>query len=351
LVACVPGVVGVGVALIDWLSARLALPHSRLNGGRVVKITPEGSIEWESQCWLDVEGSFDSNCRVRSWGNTHLEFSGNPSKFLQGHNLFGSNDPGGLLYGCLRVVLRHLGVAVPDGVLRLAVLGAKLSRVDLTESYGLGSRDEVRSWLRAAEDAAYLRYRGRGTLTKEGTLYFGKHSRRWSLKMYCKGDELDAHSLPVELPCRVCLGSWAHDKLRVELTLRGLELRGVGLSECGLWGDNTGQELYLSYVAGLSLSEQMRVSASVQSGLPPRLRLAYQAWWDGHDLRVQMARRTFYRYRAALLPFGVDIGVKRRRDRSRDVVQLRRVLEAVPAGIPSWAHGTSLLYVPSVLVA
>ncbi|WP_223930817.1 phage/plasmid replication domain-containing protein, partial [Aeromonas caviae] len=40
------------------------------------------------------------------------------------------------------------------------------------------------------------------------TLYYGKHSRRWSLKFYSKGEELSAkgHQLPLTIPIRDCKG-------------------------------------------------------------------------------------------------------------------------------------------------
>ena len=39
-----------------------------------------------------VEGSHDSNITIRSHTDSTIEISGNPAKFLQGHNIFGTND-------------------------------------------------------------------------------------------------------------------------------------------------------------------------------------------------------------------------------------------------------------------
>jgi II/X family phage/plasmid replication protein len=64
----------------------------------VVKLDPDGQIEWQTSCRVQVEGTHEQGISVRSVGGdgqgmaTHLSLSGNPSKFLQGHNIFGSDD-------------------------------------------------------------------------------------------------------------------------------------------------------------------------------------------------------------------------------------------------------------------
>lgn len=98
----------------------------------------------------------------------------------------------------------------------------ELKRVDCTAMWELPRRADVRAWLRAAEFQSKSRH-GRPIMTG-GTLYFGKHSRRWSVKFYAKGDELEAkvkgHKLPDEILLRDKLMEWADNKLRGELTLR-----------------------------------------------------------------------------------------------------------------------------------
>ena len=41
---------------------------------------------------LSVEGSYSSKIQIKSHTENQIYISGNPTKFLQGHNLFGSND-------------------------------------------------------------------------------------------------------------------------------------------------------------------------------------------------------------------------------------------------------------------
>ena len=49
-------------------------------------------FEYEICNRLSVKGSHDSNITIRSHTDNTIEISGNPAKFLQGHNVFGTND-------------------------------------------------------------------------------------------------------------------------------------------------------------------------------------------------------------------------------------------------------------------
>jgi II/X family phage/plasmid replication protein len=87
------------------------------------------------------------------------------------------------------------------------------------------------------------------------------------------------------------------------------------------------------------------LNTEVLKSLRPALRIAYQSWEAGNDLRQTLSRPTFYRYRKALLPYGVDIATILPKEVS-NVVPLYRVLEAKPAPIPDWAYGTKLYFEP-----
>ncbi|MER0133278.1 hypothetical protein KD913_28600 [Klebsiella pneumoniae] len=70
----------------------------------------------------------------------------------------------------------------------------KLNRVDCTVMFDVGNTANALSWIRQAEMNATLSHRGRGQVTKGSTLYFGKSSRRSSVKFYAKGEEFQKHS-------------------------------------------------------------------------------------------------------------------------------------------------------------
>lgn len=354
--------------MFDWASFRAPCFHSDLiDGGRVMKITPEGEIEWQVTSRLPVVGSHGANLMVRTHGvdvvngcrvGVILEVSGNPSKWLQGHNLFGGFvSLGKLLEATMYRLCELLPSLQPNDIDRAMWqhrMAFEVTRVDVNTMIGLGSRARARAWVRAAEQTGYMRYRGKGTLMKNGTVYWGLGSRRSVAKVYVKGDELEAgkgHGLKDDLPLLADLQAWADDKIRFEVMLRSNELRKRGLNVVANWRDDTAAKILLSTAEGLVMSGQELLPDIDVSKLPRNLRMAFEAWQNGADLRGILSRPTFYRYRKQLLSMGVDIGVLVPKEKPSNVVPLRQVLGAYPATIPEWAYGTPLLVGPSDLDA
>jgi len=350
--------------MIDWISARVPCFHPvPLDGGRVMKLSPDGAIEWEVASRLEVEGSHSTNLLLRTCGvdpdgcGVILELSGNPTKWMQGHNLFGGFLAPGPLVELLMYRLCEVlpGLQPTDLDLRRWRDGhVELLRVDVNRMFALDRPSHVRAWLRAAEHSAYLKHRGKGTLTRDGTLYFGKHSRRWAAKFYAKGDELDAgkdHALPktIEAEDAAWLSAWAGDKLRFEVVLRAMELKERGLRWVFDWSDTTGAEILNGIAKGIQMSDQRALPTTAIQDLPVRLVAVYHLWQEGHDIRAMYPSRTFYRYRRQLLPYGIDIAIRQPHEDRSNVVPLVRVLEAVPASLPDWVYGTSLLLGPADL--
>jgi len=86
--------------VIDWLTISAPLRHSdRITGGATLVIDEHGVVKFKRPHGKIVEGSHES--RVMVWTEresmNYVYVSGNPAKFLQGHNVFGSNDLGGLV--------------------------------------------------------------------------------------------------------------------------------------------------------------------------------------------------------------------------------------------------------------
>lgn len=346
--------------MIDWLTFVAPCAHLRpIDGGVVLSLTPDGSVQWSTRKRAQVRGSFDDTLTIRTHTHdceplSHVEISGNPVKFFQGHNLWGSSD----LPALVLATLAHLVGRGDLGLLPTAedrqrwMDGSiRLTRVDQTESFHLANLADVLAWIRAAEQTAHLSHRGRGQLTKGSTLYFGKHSRRWSLKLYAKGQEVrekgHGQTSIQDLPHAL---AWADRTLRAELVLRSMELKRRGLDTVAAWsGDvdsSVTSRLLLDRLGAMTMTTVSNLPASVLDNLKPSLRMAYQSWESGVDLRSILPKRTFYRYRSELLPHGIDLALVKPREAS-NVVPLVRILEAVPVGVPDWAEGTPLYWEPS----
>lgn len=336
--------------MIDWVTAVIPCHHSeKIYGGRVASVSPEGEIEWQVDKKQQVPGSHEANLSVKSSDPTKLYLDGNPAKWLQGHNLFGNDNLVSLIEAVMHKLVPLLNLTPTDSDLSAWRNGCyELKRVDCTAMWALPKRSDVRAWLRAAEFQSKSRH-GRPS-TRGGTLYFGQHSRRWSIKFYSKGDELEAsgkgHRLPLEIDNRDNLKLWADNKLRGELTLRNIQLKENQLDKASNWTDSTPVNLLMAHIESLDMAEQFSLTPATLEELPGRLVAVYKLWRDGEDLRGMYPKATFYRYRSELMKHGIDIAI-RQPSKPENVIPLVRVLrpEAI-AQVPEWAIGTSLYFDP-----
>jgi len=286
-----------------------------------------------------------------------LEISGNPSKFFQAHNLFGSNDVLWLAKRMIYEVIRRFGFTPkPEKIIAIECGNFFLSRVDLTESWALGSRAEVRAAIRTLERGGTMRNRGRG-LMKGGTVYWGKHSRRWSLKVYGKADEIEVeskkfgdHRIPEKHHQYEQLKAHAENIIRFEFCFRGKELKehALRLDKAANWGEGTADKVYQEYFRKLEIADQVILPADDVSSLPKRLQTAYQLWVDGHDLRSFLLKATFYRYRKQLREIGIDISnpIPDLENAHKHIICLKTLLQSPPVPVPVWAVGKGSYFEP-----
>jgi len=282
--------------MIDWVAFEASCElHQPLGGGRVASFDADGELEWSVNKRLEVEGSGSSRVQVRSVALDSYEFSGNITKFFQGHNVWGTDDLAGL-------VTAWDAYAVAKGFPML--LGVpRLKRVDVNASFKLGSQEEALEWLRWAAQAAHWSHRGRGHLHKEGTVYWGQGSRRSMLKAYSKHLEVVSTGKAKE---GTALFEVTKGLVRVEATLRGMELKRMKLLNVTEWMPLTANMVLMSLLERLNIPENAP-GESLLDVLPRRLKGVYAEWLHGRDPRKIYPRRTAYRYRLALLEHGIDI--------------------------------------------
>jgi II/X family phage/plasmid replication protein len=340
--------------MIDWVSAVVPLVGAAgVNGGRIFSVDTDDDIEWTAVRRLEVEGSYSTRLQLRGRQDDTLEFSGNPAKFLQGHNLFGPVAPIALMARTLGQVADRLGLAPSAENLEDWRAGAyPLSRVDIAGMIRLESDKTVRKVLDLVGQHAKTKYQGASV--RSGTVYIGKNSRRITLKLYAKGEEITSgkkgHGLCAKIApeWRPKLLNYGGATVRVELTLRGMELKARGLDRASHWSQAVAMGLLRERMNELELNDTVMLTDDLLEGLPGKLVAVYDAWKAGRDIQKLYSRRTFYRYRAALLPYGIDIA----RVQPRAVVtenqyplgiSLRQILSAPFEGPPEWAIGTELL--------
>lgn len=334
--------------MLDWLTLNIPHRHKPLPAGQIAKIDWTGEEEWVSPCYLDSPGSFDSKVRVRSYGDldskghaSQLLFSGNPSKFMQGHNVWGIDDPMALMQAVLGRVCSSLDIAP---VRARALASATVSRLDFTKSLQFETREQVRAYLSQVSIRAHSRS-GRPQTTGT-TLYFQKGSRRHEVVCYGKGDELNApkHKLPDNLPGREKILEEADKLLRVELRIKGKELDQIGLRQLGNCTPKRLHEVYADYVGRIEMSTNTHIANDQIVALGRAVGNTYLMHKEGIDVRSIMSERTFYRHRAKLLRYGIDISVPMPRQGSAEIIPLHRVIEAEPYQVPTWAYDEGLIF-------
>ena len=160
--------------MIDWVTGKFWITHNPevLRSGQSIRtkiVDGVETIEYDIANRLSVKGSHDASITIRSHTDGMVEISGNPAKFLQGHNVFGTND------------LKYLVAKMIDKLCMIDELELKptdveyeniqqgiyqLSRVDVNEHFSFPSAQLARSWLRAAGNSANMKFRVRGCLRR-----------------------------------------------------------------------------------------------------------------------------------------------------------------------------------------
>lgn len=298
--------------MLDWFSGYVGYDASGLQFGRFFEVEPGGEVVRERSRWETARGSYESGVQITQGLPTPamlasaeeygflcspravLRLSGNPSKFLQGHNAAGPSVS--KLGPVLQALARSLGEGFrPTDADQVALPSVHRSRVDVTTACDLGSHQLVHDWLRLA--ATNTRSRHGRARDASGTVYWGKTSTRWSLKAYCKHCELLAHP-PIDNTLLAELLEWTRPHLRIELTLRRPELKDRGtLDESIIW----------EFFKKIEVSE-MVMKSEAPEGLRSPVKAAFQLWLDGKDLACFFPRRTLYKYRREILDqTGVDV--------------------------------------------
>jgi II/X family phage/plasmid replication protein len=337
--------------MIDWITMRLRCSHdtSKLFGGLVVSMNSKGEVEWQTEKRVVVEGSHSKNITIRSYTDTTIEISGNPVKFLQGHNVFGTNDLVYLVNKTLdRLISLDLGLTPTQEELEKIRKGVfHLTRVDVNEHFAFNSEQSAKSYLRAIANSANMRHRGAGQFRGD-TLYFSPQSRRSVGKIYHKGDEIHSrkkeHRLHDDFLAIPELVDYATKSLRLELKILSTQLKEWELHLGYNWTLETPYYLLKKHFIGkLELSENMPIQDTVLLSMPTHLRSSYALWEAGHDLKQLLSKRTYHRHRNDLREYGIDIGIIQESKPQNNIIPMISYLEVVPMGIPLWAYEKGLV--------
>jgi hypothetical protein len=369
------------VGFCDWISIYQHHPGCnlpRIADGAVVRIDRHGETECMTLKKSKIEGSHETAVFVRCDGET-VWFDGNVSKWGRTDNIFGYS-----FQQCLLIINNLLAsLELPPftdgekfitnfkGQPRTIWTGAKVTRVDLTENYSVGSKENAYHYMRYLESQQSSRLKT-GTYGEGETVDFGRGSRVVYFKAYLKGPELRRHisktprsdfessiprpdfhlpekptleqvkaynraikaymgSAPVN-PYVLLLADWCDlvGLVRVEMTFKSTKLHQLG---CNYLGGFDMKQLEIDFTERCEILSRASADVDELTDLPKQVLSTYRMWQAGDDVVSKISRATFYRHRRELLPYGVDIAIK------SNVVQLKtktRVIKLGPVAMPDW---------------
>ena len=303
--------------ICDWLSGvhYLRQPIEPRNSGRVLKITPDGEVEWENQSWETIHcSSSDTSLRVKCDGH-RIWFAGNIGRFQESDNLRGLT-----VAECLdkwKSVLRRMGLPVDEFGTRFRVMpdagsiatrawlendvawrGTTLTRVDLAGNFSTSDFPMLCQSMTVRKIGQAIPIQGKYGPTWG---YGAKRGGWWKAKIYDKTAELQGKR-------RVSSGATVG---RFEVELGREYLKREGLDSCEAWVNGEGVDDMGQVMWGRFAQQAFRAGAEASSfaDIPQALQLYAYLWKDGKDVRSMTSRTTYFRVRKQLLAFGIDVGV------------------------------------------
>lgn len=334
----------------DWLSIWQvhAENHAPLNSGAIITYDGTGKVVFERHRASRVRGSFETSCNLKSDGRVVVA-SGNFGRLNRSDNLF-NYSPQCFLQRANEVVLfaglplftaescgnaGNIGqVGVVGGALgdcgkSEAFAGRlNLSRVDITKNYRCGSVASARSVIRAVSGKSVSRVKkGVGG---DSSVWWS--NTRYMLKVYIKALEMEAHGTNSGAAYE-----YARDNgiIRLEIELKRRELADLGWSDFAefekAWDMGKVHNLFADYEKILTV-ENISNDAEFIDALPQKLRVTAAAFLAGRDVKSMMSRASYFRYRKALLDYGIDIADERPAQLNVKI----RTVEITPVSAPDW---------------
>ena len=302
----------------DWLTAVHVYPEGvpPRESGRILKVTPDGEIEWESQTWEGIRcPSSDTSIRAKCDGRA-LRVTGNVGRFGRLSNVTGYSV--GVCVDRARVLLENLGFDVTGfgaaGIQsEFGRTGTVLARVDLAANCLVSDYPMFCQALMQRKIGNM-----RPIMGKYGPTWgYGAKRGGWvRVKLYDKDAEQAGR--------KTMSPGATMARFEVQLGREWLRVNGLdtveswcGLSEGGL---DMGQVIW-----GRFAEEAFREGADAASfkELPRALQRYAFFWKDGVDVKSITKPSNYYRVRKALLEYGIDVGVP------CNVVALKREVKQV----------------------
>jgi hypothetical protein len=306
------------VGFCDWLSiyqrhADLIKVLPKYHDGAYVRLDQHGVAVNTRLKNLRLEGSHETSLFIRCDGET-VWFEGNVSRYGRRDNVFGYS-----FTDCVDLINNILDtqglppftsgrrfITNVKGHPRSAWTGAIVTRVDMTQNFATGCKEDAAHFMRylAGQQASRLKT---GTYGEGETVDWGRGSRNLYSKAYLKAAELRRRAAGSSYLTELADWCDAVGLLRFETTYKTTKLHQMN---CHYLGGFDMRQLELDFEERKELLSRQSVDVEDLSLLSKAILGTYRMWQAGDDVAAKMKRATFYLHRKALLPYGVDIAIK-----------------------------------------
>lgn len=294
---------------IDWIHVSVAVKHDPqlISRGIVVHLDNQWNMatavhHYKAQT---LRSSFENTLWIKPSTTGSIEISGNFYKFLNHHNVTGTDD----LVGLVTDLIQHLatldiGIQPTEEELKDVQDGKfRLFRVDVNKAILFGSKVAALDYLEHLKSTASYPYRKK-TIYSNG-VYFGMRSKRWCLKFYHKGTEVQVHKSG-EYHLDDEIKALADLMVRAEMRINSQQLKEWDLHFGYQWSKDIAQSLLDKTLSKLEVPtkpvvvEEPKFESSAD-------RKFYRCWLAG-DAEICYSLRTIQRYTKRFLhEYGINI--------------------------------------------
>lgn len=294
---------------IDWIHVSVAVKHDPqlISRGIVVHLDNQWDMatavhHYKAQT---LRSSFENTLWIKPSTTGSIEISGNFYKFLNHHNVTGKDD----LVGLVTDLINHLttleiGIQPTEKELKDIQDGKfRLFRVDVNKAILFDSKVMALDYLEHMKSTSSYPYRKK-TIYSNG-VYFGMRSKRWCLKFYHKGTEVQVHKSG-EFPLDDELKALADLMVRAEMRINSQQLKDWDLAFGHQWSKDIAQSLLDKTLSKLEVPTKPIVleEPKFESRADRKF---YKCWLDG-DAEINYSLRTIQRYTKRFLQeFGINI--------------------------------------------
>jgi hypothetical protein len=303
--------------MIDFLDVTIPFQHDGdINGGYKDSNKKDGATNRKFYT-IRIKGRNGSSIQIVSVDKQLLRIIGNPAMFIQGQNVFGTDNINALTYKMAIKVARKLGVELTLENKRSLKKGDfDIHRIDLTYNFVLPSQASVCEWVdKTAKSISsgkqVVNVIRRSTIHHFQTILLGGSSSYISLKLYNKHQQLkellNKKRLSEVDPIMIKLIEYAKPFLRCEIRLHNQYLKEHNLTRASALTPKVIKDHYFAKFDRTYLGTSTVLPIKDIEGFGKNERLAYELWLKGGRVESLVSPSTFRRLRNSLLGLGLDI--------------------------------------------